>query len=174
MIMVSKELQKFQGVDLIIVSGKVKHTGSKSGELFNPDFILPLEKINELGIEAVYALSSGLTQKKVLAAVDEALDIADELLNLLPESLSENSLPKFADALRIAHKPSSIADTGLGSPARLRLAFEEMQTQQARLALERWKIKHYGLTHEVDNSSEICDSWRDSPLDHVGIRQLLL
>jgi len=177
MIMVSKELQKFQGVDLIIVSGKVKHTGSKSGELFNPDLILPLEQMNDLGVEAVYALSSGLTQKKVLAAVDEALNIADELLNLLPESLSENGReklgwPKLADALRIAHKPSSISDTGVENPARLRIAFEEMQTQQARLALERWKIKHHELTSDVQNNSEICDSWRDSPLVSAAISSL--
>lgn len=177
MIMVSKELQKFQGVDLIIVSGKVKHTGSKSAELFNPDLIKPLEKINDLGVEAVYALSSGLTQKKVLVAVDEALNIADELFNLLPESLSKKTReklgwPLFADALRIAHKPSSNADTGVESPARLRLAFEEMQTQQARLALERWKIKHYGLPREVENSSEVCDSWRDSPLVSSAISSL--
>ena len=95
--------------------------------MFNPDKCVSADQAESvLGIEPVYALSSGLRKSMLLNAIDEALKVAKELFECMPESLSDEALevlswPRLADALTIAHKPSSMAEAGPNSPARERL-----------------------------------------------------
>ena len=174
--MASTALKKLCSRESMIVSGKVKNSDGKL-EIFNPDIVISPEKADSLGIEAVYSLSAGLTKKKMVSAVEQALDVTSNLLNLLPESLSNNVLeeltwPKLADALTIAHKPTSMSDTGLDSPARLRIAFEELQMQQAKLALERWNIKDKDISSGIDRRDEAYASWKNSPLVSSAVSSL--
>jgi len=178
MAMVSAAMKNLCKEDIysMIVSGKVKHSDRKVIGLFNPDIVVPSDQVDSLGIEAVYSLSSGLTQKKLIASVEESLVAAGELLSLLPESISDDALeklrwPKLADALIIAHKPTSMAESGLDSPARQRIAFEELSMQQAQLALSRWKIKYFGISTDLQ-SKEVFTSWRDSPLVSAAVSSL--
>lgn len=175
MAMVSNAMTKLSKEDVMIVSGKVKHNDQKA-ELFNPDFVVTPDQVDKLGIEPVYALSAGLTKNKLIAAIDQALGVADELLSIIPESLPDDALqklnwPKLKDALVTAHKPKSMEETGLDSTARRRLAFEEMTIQQAQLALTRWKLKQFGLNTAAQQSNN-AQSWKESPLVSAAVSAL--
>jgi ATP-dependent DNA helicase RecG len=75
-----------------------------------------------LGVEPVYRLNSGLTQNKLVKILDVALEVAEEL-KILPESLPNDVLedlgwPSFVDAIKTAHRPATMAEAGVESPAR--------------------------------------------------------
>lgn len=178
-IMASSAMKKMCNMELdstvMIVSGKIKHSEHKS-VLFNPDLTITPDQSDKLGIEAVYHLTSGLSQKKVVAAIDVALDMARELFKLLPESLPVDALasirwPNLADAFHLAHKPLTFDETSNNSPARQRIAFEELSMQQAQIALSRWELKHFGKTSDVQRR-EPYSSWRDSPLVSAAVASL--
>ena len=179
MIMASSAMKKLCNMDLdstvMIVSGKMKHSEQKS-ILFNPDLIITPDQSDKLGIEAVYHLTSGLSQKKVVAAVGVALRKADELFRLLPETLPEDLLasvnwPTLADAFHLAHKPTTVEETSINSPSRQRIAFEELSIQQAEVALSRWELKHFGTTTDRQRREPYA-SWRDSPLVTAAVNSL--
>jgi ATP-dependent DNA helicase RecG len=167
------EKKKLLQSNKMVVSGKV--SCSKSGyAIFNPDVIELVNNATDvLGIEPVYRLNSGLAQNKMRKIVDVALEVADEL-KILPESLPEDILedldwPSFVDAIKIAHKPTSMDGTGVNSPARNRLAFEELCMQQAQLALARWDMKYHGIEQQCISRAK---TWRDSPLVAKAVQSL--
>jgi ATP-dependent DNA helicase RecG len=181
MIMASTAMKKMCNAELdsvvMIVSGKITHSEFKS-EIFNPDIVISPNQSDSLGIEAVYCLTAGLTQKKIKAAVDEALGVASELFKLLPESLPSDVLerlrwPTLADAFQLAHKPKSMEEAGIDSPysSRQRIAFEELSMQQAQVALSRWKLKHCSKNSHIQRK-EAYSSWRDSPLVSTAVSSL--
>ena len=158
--------------DEAIVFGKVNHQ-EKIVNLMNPT-VVPADKVAQLGIEPIYGLTAGLSQKKLHSAIDEAIQIAKNLVGLLPESLPASTLrllgwPTFEDALMMAHRPKTMQDAGVRSPARLRLAFEEMTIQQSMLAMMRWNIKVEGL-NSADSSA--APNFEDSDLVSAAIDTL--
>lgn len=159
--------------DKMIISGKVTSSENRYS-IFNPDVIELINNATEvLGIEPVYRLNSGLTQNKLVKIIDVALEVAEKL-KILPESLPDDVLedlgwPSFVDAIKTAHRPATMAEAGVESPARNRLAFEELCMQQARLALARWDMKHLGNDKERDSK---VSTWRDSPLVTKAVQSL--
>jgi ATP-dependent DNA helicase RecG len=179
MIMASSAMKKLCIMEsdstVVIVSGKIKHYDQKS-VLFNPDLTITPDQSDKLGIEPVYPLTSGLSQKKVVSAVDSALVVASELFKLLPESLPLDYLssvgwPTLAEAFHLAHKPTSVEETSNKSPSRQRIAFEEISMQQAQIALSRWELKHLGKTSDLQRR-EPHSSWRESPLVSAAVASL--
>ena len=176
MVAASAAIQKLKDSDSMIVSGKITHSEAARPVLFNPDVVISPEQAESLGIEAVYSLASGLSQKTIRKAVEEALYVAGELFKLLPESLPDDILakvqwPKLVDAIILSHKPTSMEETGMKSPVRQRIAFEELSMQQARLALSRWNLKHFGVTHNPQRN-RVHSSWKDSPLVSAAVSAL--
>ncbi|KAL9180398.1 hypothetical protein ACHAXT_008368 [Thalassiosira profunda] len=167
--MASNAMKKLCKESTMIVSGRIKH-GSQKAEIFNPDVVVTPDQAGTLGIEPVYALASGLTQKKMVSAIDGALTASKDLFALLPESLSRDvreklKRPTLAEAVVLAHRPTAMEDTGLGSPARERIAFEELCMQQAQLGLSKWKLKYQGVGSSSEvQGGEVHSSWRESPL----------
>ena len=164
--------------DEMIVSGKIKST-EKGYTIFNPDVI---ETINNatgvLGVQPVYRLNSELSHNKLVKAIDGALTIAEDL-RLLPESLPSKVLvelgwPTFVDAIKIAHKPSTMDEAGIDQPARTRLAFEELCIQQAQLALTRWDLKYSGVATDLESPMlrPSIPTWRESPLVSKAVQSL--
>ena len=95
-------------------------------------------------VEPVYGATEGLTSRAISKLAHAALD----RLPVLPEWqdtawLKQNGLPTFADALRAEHKPDgppppAAADgTVPATPARRRLAYDELLASQLALALTR-------------------------------------
>lgn len=100
------------------------------------------------GFVPVYPATEGLTQLQIRRAMTAALEQAETLPELLPESLREAlNLPPLMAALRQVHAPDSEADiAGLvegRDPAVRRLAFEELLAH--RLSLLRLRAEHQRL-----------------------------
>ncbi len=112
-------------------------------QMTHPDKVLDAQGLARLPpVEAVYSLTEGLYQRTVARAVQEAL----KRLPALPEWrdprwLGQRSLPGFIEALTRLHTPGSPADVAPDSPARLRLASDELLANQLALMMVRARMR---------------------------------
>ena len=121
-----------------VVSGKVEFYDGLA-QMVHPDHVLPPEEAAEIPeIEPIYPLTAGLTQRAVRKAAQAALALAPELDEWIDGPLREaKGWPSWRAALETLHNPKSIADLEPTAPARERLAYDELLTHQAALALAR-------------------------------------
>ncbi|MCF3974427.1 ATP-dependent DNA helicase RecG [Paracoccus salsus] len=120
-----------------LVSGKVELFDGLA-QMVHPDHVLRDDEPPPAAFEPVYPLSAGLTQRVMARAVEAALErmpAAEEWID--PQVLSSRGWPDFAEALRLAHAPSSPHDLSPDHPARARLAYDEFLAHQMTLALVR-------------------------------------
>jgi len=121
-----------------IISGKIERYSGKL-QMAHPDYILAPEQLAELPQqEAVYPLTESLPAKPLAKAIRAAL----EKVPAMPEWQEPTYIKRagwlpFADALRAAHAPKSEADLLPTSPARMRLAYDELLANQLALVLIR-------------------------------------
>ncbi|MGE4063647.1 MAG: ATP-dependent DNA helicase RecG [Rhodospirillaceae bacterium] len=125
-----------------VVSGKVELFDGKR-QMTHPDHIAPLHQIEDVKrVEPVYPLTEGLSSKVLDKAVRAALREAPELPEWLdPAYLGRQGWPGWKAALMKAHAPSADSDLSLLTPARQRLAFDELLSNQLALALVRLKSR---------------------------------
>ncbi|MBL1430233.1 MAG: ATP-dependent DNA helicase RecG [Robiginitomaculum sp.] len=128
-----------------IVSGKVERF---SGELqmLHPDYILPLNKAEEMpNLEPVYSMTAGLASKTLLKAITTSLKRAPELSEWNSKSLMiERKWPSWNEAMLQLHNPQTPLKVGERDPARIRLAYDELLSKQLALALVRKKRMSLG------------------------------
>ena len=89
-------------------------------------------------IEPLYGLTEGLYQRNVQRAIETGL----ERLPVMPEWLDadyvrQRKLPSFNQALQTLHNPGDTGDIELESPARVRLAYDELLASQLALVMVR-------------------------------------
>ena len=121
-----------------LISGKLQWFNGQL-QMSHPDYITDVSVQNMIQtIEPVYPLTSGITNKMMLSIVNQALSKVPDLPEWLDEYfVKEKNLPNFKQALYCAHKPKNIADLDFMSPARLRLAYDELLANQLTLSLAR-------------------------------------
>ncbi|HEY2444282.1 MAG TPA: ATP-dependent DNA helicase RecG [Rhizomicrobium sp.] len=125
-----------------IVSGRVERFAGRL-QMVHPDYILPPEQAEQMPAhEPVYPLTQDLPAKSLVKAVRGAL----EKLPTLPEWqdgawLAQRDSPSFADSIRAAHAPLAEAELEASTPARARLAFDELLANQLALALIRKHLR---------------------------------
>lgn len=125
-----------------IVSGKLE---SFNGilQMNHPDYVGPLSDLDKIkGIEAVYPLTGGVTNKMLNKIIKQAL----AKVPAMPEWMDEHhqkslNLPSFNNAVIKAHHPQNEGDLLSVSPARTRLAYDELLANQLALAIVREKVK---------------------------------
>jgi len=125
-----------------IVSGRIERF--RDGlQMVHPDHIVEPEDIDEFTlIEPVYQLTEGLPLKSLAKAVRGALQAVPELPEWLDKVLLRNrGWPSFREAIFAVHAPESEADLSPASPARLRLAYDELLANQLALALIRLQMR---------------------------------
>ncbi|MFA5581960.1 MAG: ATP-dependent DNA helicase RecG [Paracoccaceae bacterium] len=125
-----------------VVSGKVEFFDGL-GQMVHPDYILPADEARKIpDFEPVYPLSAGLTQRGMAKAVAGALALVPELPEWIdPPLRARESWPAFHKALDIAHHPLSADELAPTSPARQRLAYDELFAHQLTLALARAALR---------------------------------
>ena len=89
------------------------------------------------GIQPVYPLGGGLTQKMVQSAIRQALTYVEKDRDPLPATYRQNYMDYFT-ALRAIHFPVSFEET---EKARARLVFDELFVQQLALQKMRRSVK---------------------------------
>ena len=121
-----------------IVSGKVELYDNLA-RIAHPDHVLPLEEAEIIpAIEPVYPLSQGLTQKGLARAVAPLLESLPDLPEWTDSTLlARERWPRWAEAVRRAHRPEGAADCAPEAAARQRLAYDEFLAHQVTLALAR-------------------------------------
>ena len=106
-------------------------------QMVHPDRVMDDAELARMAaVEPVYGLTEGLFLRTVQKATQAALT----KLPSLPEWASGQSLT-FAQALAEAHAPKEPAGVEPGSPARRRLAYDELLAGQLALALLRGRMK---------------------------------
>lgn len=124
------------------ISGKVDWYGAEA-QMAHPDYVVSPAGYAKLPlIEPIYPLTAGLPPK-VMA---KAAIAASNKLPLLPEWqdaawLTQQNWPSFGVALRTLHQPNDPAALNPGSPARERLAYDELLANQLALSLVRRHMK---------------------------------
>ncbi len=121
-----------------LVSGRLERYQGRP-QMSHPDYILPLEAANTMpALEPVYPLTRGLSNKGLMKAIRAALDSVPDLDEWQdPALLKREGWPAFRAALVSLHQPESPDDVLADSPARRRLAFDELLATQLALALAR-------------------------------------
>ncbi|HEX3417012.1 MAG TPA: ATP-dependent DNA helicase RecG, partial [Stellaceae bacterium] len=121
-----------------VVSGRVEFYGSMP-QMAHPDLVLRPDELDRLKpIEPVYPLTAGLFPRVVQRAIGEALDRIPELPEWIDPALRERrGWPAWGDAVRRAHAPGVEADLLPTTPARERLAYDEILASQLAVALVR-------------------------------------
>ncbi len=112
-------------------------------QMVHPDRVLDEEGLAKLPpVEPVYWLTEGLYQRNVQKAAEAALARLPALPEWHePKSLSLRGLPSFADALLSVHHPTNPKSLDPASPARLRLALDELLASQLALIMMRAKFR---------------------------------
>ncbi len=121
-----------------VVSGRVERYGGAL-QMVHPDHVVPPDERESVQtVEPVYRLGAGVTLKAMTRAVRAAVDRAPALPEwVAPDSLRARGWPPWNEALRAAHRPERAADLEPASPARARLAYDELLANQLALALVR-------------------------------------
>ncbi len=121
-----------------LVSGKIEIFDGVA-QMVHPDHILPVGEEAEVPeYEPVYPLTAGITQKQMGKAARGALARLPDLAEWIDASLkAREHWPDFRAAADAAHAPEGQADLAATSPARLRLAYDELFAHQLTLALAR-------------------------------------
>ncbi len=136
---IEKQLPEGQKV---IVSGRVEHYQGNP-QIVHPDAIgKPEERAAIETVEPVYPLTQGLTNKTVHKALQAALKFVQPLPEWLNTAYKERQKwPDWHKALETAHGPPNKKALDPLHPARARLAYDEMLSNQLALALMRTRQK---------------------------------
>ena len=121
-----------------VVSGRVERYGDEL-QMAHPDHIATLEERDSVQtVEPIYPLTAGITLKPMTRAVRAALARAPALPEWSePRLVEARRWPPWNKALAAAHAPESAADLEADTPARARLAYDELLANQLALALMR-------------------------------------
>lgn len=125
-----------------IVSGKLESFNGTL-QMSHPDYIGKNEDFDKIkGIEAIYPLTGGVTNKMLNKLIKQALARVPHLPEWMEEHhLKSLNLPSFNEALVKIHTPQREVDTLSSSIARTRLAYDELLANQLALAIVREKVK---------------------------------
>jgi ATP-dependent DNA helicase RecG len=124
------------------VSGRIEWF-NRSPQMVHPDLVATEAEFPTLPlIEPIYPQTEGLTSRAIARAVARALERLPHLPEWQdPDWLAARRFPDFAAALAALHHPDGPIDDETPSPARDRLAYDELLAQQTALALVRASAK---------------------------------
>ena len=125
-----------------IVSGKIELFDGV-GQMVHPDHVLRPEEAGSLAaFEPVYPLTAGVTQKQIAKGVSGALARTPDLSEWIDGPLKvREGWPDWRAALVTVHAPGGPGDLAAESPARARLAYDELFAHQLTLSLARASLR---------------------------------
>ncbi len=121
-----------------VVSGPLTRYG-RNWQIVHPELILTPAEFADAGpLQPIYPLTQGLSARVLGRLIRQALEDLPELPEWQdPAWLGRRRWPSFGAALQSLHQPAAAAAIALDSPARRRLAFDELLASQLALALVR-------------------------------------
>lgn len=137
-----------------VVSGKVEIFDGLA-QMVHPDHMLPVGEADQIpDYEPVYRLTQGITQKTFFKAAQSALKMVPELPEWIDPSLNhKESWPAWHQAIQSGHNINGLDELDPQSPARARLAYDELFAHQLTLSLARQvERKSPGIVSVADGS----------------------
>lgn len=137
-----------------VVSGRLERYRDEV-QMTHPDHIAAEEDAADImRVEPVYPLTASLSGKTLSRAVAAAVDELPDLPEWLdPALIKRESWPSWRTALMEAHAPDEASALDLRTPARSRLAYDELLANQLTLAIMRARQKRVaGRQLSGDNS----------------------
>jgi ATP-dependent DNA helicase RecG len=124
------------------ISGKIDWFNNEP-QMAHPDHIVAAEAFARMPlIEPVYQLTEGVSGKVLAKAITQALEKLPDLPEWQdPAFRQRQQWPPFARALKALHHPETPASVAPDSPARRRLAYDELLANQLALSLVRTTMK---------------------------------
>jgi ATP-dependent DNA helicase RecG len=121
-----------------VVSGRLERYDGTL-QMTHPDYIATPAEIAQLKrVEPVYPMTAGLTPKILGRAIQAAVGRAPELPEWIDAALLRKmKWPAWHTALWVAHNPTSDEDLSPNTPARRRLAYDELLANQLAMSLVR-------------------------------------
>ena len=128
--------------DVRIISGKLEHYQEKA-QITHPDYMVDPEHPDEMpDLETIYPLTAGLSGKMLRKAVHAALGEVPALPEWHDAALMKREKwPDFLTAIKNQHEPEHSDDLLASSPARRRLAADELLATQLALAIVRERTR---------------------------------
>jgi ATP-dependent DNA helicase RecG len=125
-----------------VLSGRIERFKDRL-QMAHPDYVVaPEEAANLPQHEAVYGLTEGLPAKSLAKAVRGALDRVPAMPEWQDEAfLRQRKFAGFGAALLEAHAPVHESDLSPLTPARQRLAYDELLANQLALVLIRARMR---------------------------------
>ncbi|MBM3619337.1 MAG: ATP-dependent DNA helicase RecG [Alphaproteobacteria bacterium] len=121
-----------------VISGRIEMFQGLP-QITHPDHVVTLaERDKVMRVEPVYGMTAGLTAKPLQKAIEAALDRTPDLPEWLdPAWKQRNGWADWKTALLQAHHPESEKDLEPTTPARRRLAYDELLASQLAISLVR-------------------------------------
>lgn len=128
--------------EMRFISGKIDWFNDEA-QMAHPDHVVSADEFGRMPlIEPVYPLTEGLSAKVLMKAVRQALDKLPDLPEWQDMPFRQrHNWPAFGSALRTLHHPESPSAIGPEAPARRRLAYDELLSNQLALTLVRASMK---------------------------------
>jgi ATP-dependent DNA helicase RecG len=128
--------------EMRFVSGKVEWFNGRPN-MVHPDHMVSEEGFKELPLlEPVYPVAAGLSSKVMAKSVRTAVETVPNMPEWADKSLvSREHWPSFNDAVQRIHNPRDSLDLDPHTPARKRLAHDELLAGQLALALLRLRLR---------------------------------
>jgi len=132
--------QKLPVGQRVWVSGKIDVVENQL-KMVHPDYICQqLSDIPEY--EVIYPLRAGTNGRVLRSVVAQGLELCPDLPEEISGSIMQKNLwPTWKEALWIVHHPKNLQDLEPITPARMRLAYDELLANQATLFLIRQQMK---------------------------------
>lgn len=113
--------------------------------------IIPPQEISHYQTQPVYPSTQGLSQKKLRNIITQALRLLSSIPDWLPKNLlGKHSWPSLPDPFYQIHNPLREEDLHPQSPARLRVAFDEILAHQVQIKLVRTQLESSrGFAHHI-------------------------
>lgn len=121
----------------VLISGQMEHFNGKAS-IVHPDILTQDGDEPVALVEPVYPLVAGLAPKTLRNAIIAANKAVPHLPEWLePHMQAREKMPSFAASLQQIHKPETPEDIAPETPARRRLAYDELLAGQLSLAMVR-------------------------------------
>jgi len=158
-----------------IVSGKIENYSGRL-QMPHPDYVVKLSEADELPlIEPVFPLTAGLSGKVLRKALIQALERLPDIPEWQDAAwIAKNSWASFSDAIRIVHAPQSEAGLLANTPARQRLAYDELLANQLALALVRAKLRKAPGRATIGTGELVKIILRDLPFTLTASQKFVL
>jgi ATP-dependent DNA helicase RecG len=125
-----------------ILSGRIERFKDRL-QMAHPDYVVAPEEIASLPLhEPIYGLTEGLTARPMAKAARGAVDKVPPMPEWQdPAFVKQRKWETFGAALGSAHSPAHDSDLSPGTPARQRLAYDELLANQLALLLIRANLR---------------------------------